>query len=79
MSNTKVIEKLMKEKSLKGNPKNFVILSAGRIMTHRNSYNVKLKIAVNSPIVLHRKGLWEYLDESVRKRFWRGNGMRGDL
>ncbi len=85
--NVKIVAMAMEEDGLRGDPRNFVILTgAGDLLTHLKRYKVELK-GTDEPVdvrvpdgsldvkrersVVHRRHLWRYLGPEVARTFWR--------
>lgn len=82
MTPLKLVEKLMRERKVRGNPKDWVIIHAGLMMDWEGTYQLTVtqtgeKVSVQEVALLHKRDLASFMKPEHARQFWNpALGMR---
>ncbi len=73
-TNGRVIRDMLLAEKIRGNPKDYVIISGLRLIDYNGSYDIRLENGKASPktvFLMHKRKLHNVIGDEQARRFWR--------
>lgn len=73
--NGRIIADMLFSENMKGNPRNYVILSGSSLLEFNGTYEVKIdngaKLRFSGVLLVHKRKLHNFIGDNEASRFWR--------